>query len=96
MNAFEHVFVINLDRRKDRWEFITEQLTSVGIEAERVSAVDGSLLDPDPSIGNGWNHKGVAGCALSHRKVINLASATRLGHVIFWWKSFRRIKVSKC
>jgi GR25 family glycosyltransferase involved in LPS biosynthesis len=43
------------------------------IKAERISAVDGNLLDPDPKIGNGWNHKGVAGCALSHRKVIELA-----------------------
>jgi GR25 family glycosyltransferase involved in LPS biosynthesis len=73
MNVFEHIFVINLDRRKDRWEFITEQLKSVGIDAERVSGVDGDLLDPDPKIGNGWNHKGQAGCVLSHRKVISLA-----------------------
>jgi GR25 family glycosyltransferase involved in LPS biosynthesis len=73
MNVFDHIFVINLDRRKDRWEFITEQLKSVGIDAERVSGVDGDLLDPDPKIGNGWNHKGQAGCVLSHRKVISLA-----------------------
>ena len=73
MKYFSHVFLINLDRRQDRLEFITKQLESVGIVAERVSAVDGSSLDPSPSIGNGWNHKGVAGCALSHRKVIELA-----------------------
>ena len=73
MNVFDHIFVINLDRRKDRWEFISRQLARVGIEAERVSGVDGDLLDPDPKIGNGWNHKGQAGCVLSHRKVINLA-----------------------
>lgn len=70
---FDGIFFINLDRREDRLEFIEKQLDRVGIIAERISAVDGNLLDPDPSIGNGWNHKGVAGCALSHRKVIQLA-----------------------
>jgi GR25 family glycosyltransferase involved in LPS biosynthesis len=73
MKYFDHIFFINLDRRPDRLELITEQLKKVNIEAERVTAVDGSLLDADPKIGNGWNHKGVAGCALSHRKVIQLA-----------------------
>jgi len=73
MKYFSHVFVINLDRRQDRLDLITKQLSRVGIEAERVSAVDGNLLDPDPKIGNGWNHRGVAGCALSHRKIIELA-----------------------
>lgn len=70
---FDGIFFINLDRRADRLELIKNQLSSVGIEAERISAVDGELLNPDPKIGNGWNHKGVAGCALSHRKVIQLA-----------------------
>jgi GR25 family glycosyltransferase involved in LPS biosynthesis len=73
MNYFDHVFFINLDRRKDRLDLITEQLSKAGIVAERVSGVDGSLLNPSPKIGNGWNHKGVAGCLLSHRKVIQLA-----------------------
>jgi len=72
-NFFDGIFFINLDRRQDRLDFITKQLESVGIKAGRVSAVDGNLLDPDPKIGNGWNHKGVAGCALSHRKVIQMA-----------------------
>lgn len=48
---FQKVFVINLDRRKDRWESIYKQLTGVvGISPdliERVSAVDGQrLLQP--------------------------------------------------
>jgi GR25 family glycosyltransferase involved in LPS biosynthesis len=73
MKYFDKIYFINLDRRPDRLELITKQLESIGIEAERISAVDGSLLDPDPKIGNGWNHKGVAGCALSHRKIVSLA-----------------------
>ena len=73
MSCFDSVFFINLDRREDRLDFITNQLQIMDIKAERISAVDGNLLDPDPKIGNGWNHKGVAGCALSHRRVIELA-----------------------
>jgi GR25 family glycosyltransferase involved in LPS biosynthesis len=73
MKYFDKVFLINLDRRLDRLEFIKKQLDRVGIEAEKISAVDGNLLNPDPKIGNGWNHKGVAGCALSHRKIIQTA-----------------------
>jgi GR25 family glycosyltransferase involved in LPS biosynthesis len=70
---FDSVFFINLDRREDRLKLIQNQLNIMDIKANRISAVDGNLLNPDPKIGNGWNHKGVAGCALSHRKVIQLA-----------------------
>lgn len=78
MKYFDKIFFINLDRRPDRLKLITEQLKNAGINAERISAVDGSLLDPDPKIGNGWNHKGVAGCALSHRKIIAAAKEQKL------------------
>lgn len=70
---FDGIFFLNLDRRVDRLDQITEQLNIVEINAERISAVDGNELNPDPKIGNGWNHKGVAGCALSHRKIIQIA-----------------------
>lgn len=78
MNYFDGVFFINLDRRADRLDLITKQLEKVGISAERISAIDGSQLNPDPKIGNGWNHKGVAGCALSHRKLIKMAKDKKL------------------
>jgi GR25 family glycosyltransferase involved in LPS biosynthesis len=70
---FDNVFVINLKRRPDRLKTITEKLNDLHIKFEVIEAVDGSLLDADKSIGNGCNHKGVAGCALSHRKVAALA-----------------------
>jgi len=73
MKYFDNIFFINLDRRKDRLDLITKQLKLLNIEAERISAVDGNNLNPNPKIGNGWNHKGVAGCALSHRKIVELA-----------------------
>jgi GR25 family glycosyltransferase involved in LPS biosynthesis len=39
---FERRLVLNLDRRPDRWEQMSAQMASVGITAERFSAVDGS------------------------------------------------------
>ena len=38
------VFVINLDRRPDRWAMMSEQLDRLGIEATRIPAVDARLL----------------------------------------------------
>lgn len=38
------VYVINLDRRPDRWKVMSEQLDRLGIEATRIPAVDARLL----------------------------------------------------
>jgi GR25 family glycosyltransferase involved in LPS biosynthesis len=54
------VYVINLDRRPDRWEMTQKNLRQAGfIDIERVSAVDGKLIDSnqlnrivDPSVVN--------------------------------------------
>ncbi len=35
------VFVINLDRRPERWAAISEDLDRIGVTAERISAIDG-------------------------------------------------------
>src|SRR5262249_34971533 len=42
---FEKVFVINLDRRPDRWQRVARRLERAGISAERVTAVDGTAPD---------------------------------------------------
>ncbi len=71
------VKVINLDRRRDRWDsFCTDArdaLSSKFFERfERVPAVDGLSLSMDASIhrtfrGNDFNYRrGMVGCALSH------------------------------
>ena len=39
------VFVINLDRRPDRWKAMSAQLDRLGIPAERIPAVDAEELD---------------------------------------------------
>ena len=38
-------YVINLDRRPDRWETISANLDRIGVKAERVPAVDARLLE---------------------------------------------------
>lgn len=38
------VFVINLDRSLDRLAFIKEQATAIGLEFERIAAVDGAVV----------------------------------------------------
>ena len=41
------VYVINLDRRPDRWEAISGNLQRLGLEAERVPAVDARTVTDD-------------------------------------------------
>lgn len=63
------VYVINLDRRPDRWAAMSEQLDRLGIEAERVPAVDGRLLETNRSA---WGlDKGAVACIRSHRKALD-------------------------
>lgn len=42
-------FVINLDRCRERWELITENLDRIGLEATRISAIDKALLQDHPA-----------------------------------------------
>lgn len=72
------VFVINLDRRPDRWAAMSAQLDRLGIEATRVAGIDGRLLvDQDR-----WEHGndnqpdrivgiGDEACTLSHYKALS-------------------------
>ncbi|MGO1376449.1 glycosyltransferase family 25 protein [Psychrobacter sp. FME13] len=73
------VYVVNMDNRPDRWKHIVSQLTALGIEYTRVSAVDGKSLNVEeqklfdkrrfvleqkkPSV------LGEIGCAMSHRNI---------------------------
>lgn len=72
-------FLINLDRRTDRFEFVKQQLDKLDISFERISAVDGQLCSAEQI--QSFNHnrflleckrqvvRGEIGCALSHRSV---------------------------
>lgn len=74
-----HVFLINLDRSKERLHKIKPLVEQLGFNVERIAAVDGSLL-PDNIIKEKVNEKkylkqmgefpkrGTVGCSLSHIK----------------------------
>lgn len=75
---FEHVFYPNLNRRPDRREAIESQLTSLGIKAERIIAIDGQELDFDPfvnekSVDRRPISKGDIGCTLTHLAMCEIA-----------------------
>jgi GR25 family glycosyltransferase involved in LPS biosynthesis len=68
-------FVINLDRRPDRYEKFKNQIEIKDLKYERFSAVDGENLKPNCQLqhifeNNDYNmRKGMVGCAMSHLKL---------------------------
>ena len=68
------VFFINLDRRVDRLAEISEELSLMGIEGERFSAVDRS--------------PGILGCGLSHLSVLKLARERGYRNVLIFEDDF--------
>jgi GR25 family glycosyltransferase involved in LPS biosynthesis len=67
--CFDCVYVINLKRRPDRLVHITNQFKRIATSFKYIEAVDGELIPTNKEVGNGWNFKGVTGCAYSHKKV---------------------------
>ncbi len=70
---FDEVFVINMDRSKDRLTQINKKLNLLGITYTRISAVDGNKLS-DKEINESstvgcakFCNYGTIGCALSHK-----------------------------
>ncbi len=74
-------YVINLDKRRDRYETFKENMGDAGKKITRVSAIDGCNLKLTPAIARllrpndfFWK-KAIAGCALSHLSLwVQLAS----------------------
>ena len=66
------IFVINLDRRPDRWEKFKQNSEINSLQYARFSAVDGQKLKPTLQLqrifeNNDYNMRsGIVGCALSH------------------------------
>lgn len=63
------IYVVNLDRRPDRWERIQRdwEQTGVGLELTRWTACDGNDYDPPRS----WDvGRGAFGCYLSHTSIL--------------------------
>jgi GR25 family glycosyltransferase involved in LPS biosynthesis len=71
----DKVFVINLDKDKDRLEKINRALTGQGISYERIPGVLGSQISSDPKLStlcNWFCTDGIKGCALSHHRAWEL------------------------
>ncbi|WP_312793826.1 glycosyltransferase family 25 protein [Tianweitania sp.] len=61
------IFLINLDHLPDRLAFMTAQLESLGLQAERLAAVEGDKIDLSPYASYSLR-PGEVGCFLSHRE----------------------------
>lgn len=77
-NKTPRIFCINLDRSKERWEKMEKQeKKQKGIKIERISGVDGFLIDKDELYKSGkitsfcyhMCSSGMIGCWLSHLKI---------------------------
>lgn len=64
-DGYDGAYVINLDRRTDRWRHAVEQTKRAGIKAIRYPALDADCLGVSAE----------TACALSHLGVLNLALA---------------------
>lgn len=73
-NLVDKVYVINLDRRQDRLIDITNELNKHNIKFERISAVDGELIEGKHHLKHfdlpGDRNKAAVGCLRSHKNII--------------------------
>ena len=68
----DKVFVINMDKDKERLNAFDKYMSSNSIKYERLPAVDGSQINNDPRLTDFCNvfcTNGIKGCALSHRTI---------------------------
>ena len=64
----KHAFYINLDSRQDRKKHVENQLSKIGIKAERFKAIK--------------LENGALGCSLSHLKCLEIAKANNWPHIL--------------
>jgi GR25 family glycosyltransferase involved in LPS biosynthesis len=78
-------FIINLDRKPERFIYVKDQLDKMGITGyQRISGVDGFQLTRDELVKYGSTYelterRGIAGCAASHIKVWRYIAEKKLG-----------------
>jgi glycosyl transferase family 25 len=68
ISDIKHAYYINLDSRPDRKTHVEEQLSLIGIQAERFKAI---------KLPNG-----AIGCSMSHLKLLETAKANNLPHIL--------------
>lgn len=76
---FDNIYVINLDKREDRWEHVQSELGKYDIEAERVSAVNGFKHPKRKEVNV---NPGALGCSLSHIGVLEDAKENRYDSIL--------------
>ena len=67
MTLLDNVLFINLEKRRDRLTHVIGELTKLGIQGERVNAVE--------------TRDGAVGCTMSHIKCLEIAKTRNLPHV---------------
>ena len=79
---FDKLYCINLDRRPDRWEKVSETFSSLNIEGvTRYSAVDGASLDLTNTKYNPALLKGELGILETHLNLIKEAVNKKLNQL---------------
>jgi GR25 family glycosyltransferase involved in LPS biosynthesis len=84
-SVVDRVYVINLDKDKERLRKIGDELNTAGIAWERFSAVLGKNVKSDPRLTGFCNEfctDGIKGCALSHRTIWETAVAHKYDSVM--------------
>ena len=77
-NYFDKIFIINLDKRTDRWQECLNQFEKHNItNFERFSAVDGSIINNISKL-----LPGEYACILSHINVVKLAKERKYKRVL--------------
>jgi len=79
---FDCIYVINLKRRPDRLKHIQSEFKKINSSFKLIEAIDGNTLSTNKNAGNGWNYKGVTGCAYSHKKVYCDALANNYNKIL--------------
>jgi len=94
---FDRIYCINLDRRQDRWRYVSAHLASVGLRAiERFSAIDvrndPKLRPQERLLRDNFSLLGMCGCMLSHRRIVELAKAEQLRNVLVFEDDVKILK----
>lgn len=85
---FDKVFVLNLDRKPERFKIIKNKLNKLDIKFDRFSAIDGSNLEFDnskfkPGMGMIENEFAL-GCLLSHLEIIKEAKRKNYKRILIF------------
>ena len=83
---FDRIYVLNLDRRKDRMERINKRMKHFGIEYKRFNAYDGTVFNgltaktksKDPLLRSG----NYTACTLSHLAILSEARNDKLNNIL--------------